>query len=106
LESKIHQVWRLEKAELDEGKKQRSLTGPFIERCLGNKEVEIIRNDSVQLVENIKSQHYTAVEVAKAYCHTAAIAQQIVSKAILAILLQLALLPPIGRYTQPNQDSF
>jgi amidase len=106
IESKIHKGWRLEKAELDEAKKQRSLTGPFIERFLGNKEVEIIRNDSVQLVEKIKFQHYTAVEVAKAYCHTAAIAQQIVSKAFLAILLQLALLPSIGRCTQPNQDSF
>lgn len=81
MESKIPKEWTLEKADLDEAKKQRNITGQFIERFLGASEVDIIRNNSVQLVEKIKSQHYTAVAVAQAYCHTAAVAQQIVSKA-------------------------
>ncbi|KAL2055289.1 hypothetical protein ABVK25_004627 [Lepraria finkii] len=75
MESKIPKEWTLEKADLDEAKKQRNITGPFIERFLGDSEVDIIRNNSVQLVEKIKSQRYTAVEVAQAYCQ-----QQLLSK--------------------------
>lgn len=39
--------------------------------------MDIIRNDSLQLVQKIKSQRLTAVEVVQAHCRTAAIAQQI-----------------------------
>ena len=105
MESKIPKEWTLEKADLDEAKKQRNLTGPFIESFLDDSEVDIIRNNSVQLVEKIKSQHYTAVEVAQAYCHTAAVAQQIVSKALLSILLQLALLQFMGRCAESGNFS-
>ena len=80
MESKIPKEWILEQADLEDAKQRRCLTGPFIEKFLHDSEVDIIRNDSVQLVEKIKSQHYTAVEVARAYCKTAAVAQQIVSQ--------------------------
>ena len=79
MKSKIPKEWTLGRADLEDAKQQRKLTGPFIEKFLDDSEVEIIRYDSVQLVEKIKSQRYTAVEVAQAYCKTAAIAQQIVS---------------------------
>ena len=85
MESKIPKKWRLERADLEEAKKQRKLTGPFTEKFLDDSEVAIIRNDSVQLVERIKSQQYTAVEVAQAYCHMAAIAQQSVSQCLRAL---------------------
>ena len=49
MESKIPKEWTLEKADLDEAKKQRNITGPFIERFLGDSEVDIIRNNSVQV---------------------------------------------------------
>ena len=79
MESKIPKEWTLKPADLEDAKQQRKLAGPFIEKFLDDSEVEIIRNSSVQLVEKIKSKHYKAVEVAQAYCKTAAIAQQIVS---------------------------
>ena len=80
MESKIPREWVLDRADLEEAKRQRKLTGSFIERFLHDGEVDIIRNDSVQLVEKIKSQRYTAVAVAQAFCKTAALAQQIVSQ--------------------------
>ena len=79
MESKIPTEWILKRTDLEDAKQQRKLTGSFIEKFLNDSEVDIIRNDSVQLVEKIRSQHYTAVEVAQAYCKTAAVAQQIVS---------------------------
>ena len=80
--SKIPKAWVLKSADLEEAKEQRKLTGPFIEKFLGDSHVSIIRNDSVQLVEKIKFRQYTALEVAQAYCHTAAIAQQIVGQCL------------------------
>ena len=78
IHSRIPREWTLGQLDLERAAKQRNLTGPFIEGFLNDSEVDIIRNDSLQLVEKIKSQHYTAVEVVQAYCKTAAIAQQIV----------------------------
>ena len=83
--SKIPNKWILARADLEEAKKQRNLTGPFIEKFLDDSEVAIIRHESIQLVAKIKSQQYTAVEVAQAYCHMAAIAQQIVCQCLLAL---------------------
>ncbi len=77
--SRIPKNWILERSDIEEAKKQRRLTGPFFEKFFDDHELAIIRNDSVQLVEKIRSQQYTAVEVAQTYCHAAAIAQQIVS---------------------------
>lgn len=79
MESKIPSKWVLEREDLDQAKKQRDLTGPFIEQFLTDSEKTIVQNDSVSLVEKIKRQQYSAVEVAQAFCKTAAISQQIVS---------------------------
>lgn len=81
MKSKIPDDWTLEQADLDMAKKQRKLNGLFFESFLDGNDLNIIRNDSVQLVDKIRDQHYTAVEVTQAYCKAAAIAQQIVSKA-------------------------
>ena len=78
--SKIPREWLLKQADLDKASDQRNLTGSFIESFLDDRELEIIRNDSVRLVEKIKCQQYTSFEVTQAYCKTAAIAQQIVSQ--------------------------
>lgn len=79
LESRIPKEWVLSRHHIESAKKQRDLTGPFTEQFLDEHETNIIRNDSVGLVEKIRYRHYSAVEVTKAYCKTAAIAQQIVS---------------------------
>ena len=76
--SRTPEEWRLNEVDLEKARNQRNLTGPFIESFLDDGEVDIIRNDSLQLVEKIKSQRHTAVEVVRAYCKTAAIAHQIV----------------------------
>ena len=78
IHSRIPKKWLLDQVDLEKAKNQRNLTGPFIESFLDAREVDIIRNDSLQLVQKIKSQHHTAVEVVQVYCRTAAIAQQIV----------------------------
>lgn len=72
--------WKLDRADIDMAKKQRKLSGATFEKFLSNSDLDIIRNDSVQLVAKIQRKHYTAVEVTQAYCKAAAIAQQIVSK--------------------------
>ncbi|KAI9778891.1 MAG: hypothetical protein M1839_007854 [Geoglossum umbratile] len=62
---------------IEDAKKQRQLSGRFIEKFLSGEELGNIRNDSVSLVEKIKSGRYTALQVARAYCKTTAIAHQI-----------------------------
>ncbi|KAL8987984.1 MAG: hypothetical protein Q9177_002875 [Variospora cf. flavescens] len=77
IHSRIPQEWLLTDTDLEKARKQRTLTGPFIEQYLDDCEKKIIGQDSVRLVAKIKSQEYTAVTVTRAYCKTAAIAQQI-----------------------------
>ena len=75
IHSRIPKQWTLDQVDLDNAKNQRDLTGQFVGSFLTDREVDIIRNCSIQLVEKIKCQHHTAVEVVQAYCRTAAIAQ-------------------------------
>lgn len=77
--SKIPKEWVLKQADLEEAAQQGKFKGPFIEQFLSRGEKDIIRNDSLSLIEKLKSQRYSAVEVAEAFCRTAAITYQIVS---------------------------
>lgn len=77
--AKIPSEWRLSAAELERASKQRDLTGSFIEEFLEPNEIAIVNMDSVPIVEAIKNRRLSAVEVAKAFCKTAAISHQIVS---------------------------
>ena len=79
IESKIPDDWKLKEGDRDLAKKQRKLNGRFFQGFLDDSDLDILRNDSVQLVDKIKAQTYTAVEVTRAYCKATAIAQQIVS---------------------------
>lgn len=78
--SKIPREWILPDSALEDAKHQRQLSGPFIEKFLDEEELEIIRNDSVPLVAKIMAREYTALQVTRAYCKTAAMAHQIVSQ--------------------------
>lgn len=78
-QSKIPDEWTLQKHDLEAAKRQRQLSGPFIERFLNDGELEITGNDSVPLLSKIKSGQYTALQVTTAFCKRAAIAHQIVS---------------------------
>ncbi|KAL8885970.1 MAG: hypothetical protein Q9192_006559 [Flavoplaca navasiana] len=77
IHSSIPKEWRLSDMDLAKAGQQRILTGPFIEQFLTDEEKDIIRHDSIQIVGKIKSRDYTAVDVTRAYCRTAAVAQQI-----------------------------
>lgn len=77
--SKIPHEWRLNQSSLDKAKQIKKLSGPFIESFLNDEELSIIRNDSTLLVEKVKTGEYTALQVAQAFCKTAAVAHQIVN---------------------------
>lgn len=77
--AKIPREWRLSQTDLARASEQRDVTGPFIEEFLEPQEISIIRMDSVNLVDAIKTGKLSAVEVTKSFCKTAAIAHQIVS---------------------------
>ncbi|KAL8993932.1 MAG: hypothetical protein Q9188_007204, partial [Gyalolechia gomerana] len=71
IHSRIPKEWVLSDIDLENAKKQRNLTGAFIEQYLDDDEKDIVGNDSVRLVEKIKCQEYTAVDVTRAYyCQT------------------------------------
>lgn len=69
--------WRISDAPSIE--QQRDVTGPFIQQYLDNKEIEITETDAVGIVEKTSTGVWTAVEVAKAFCHRAAVAHQLVN---------------------------
>ncbi|KAL8991521.1 MAG: hypothetical protein Q9169_007847 [Polycauliona sp. 2 TL-2023] len=75
--SKIPKEWLLSDQDLANAKKQRDLTGSFIEQYLTNDERAIVGLDSTRLVGKLQRQEYTAVAVAQAYCKAAAVAHQI-----------------------------
>lgn len=78
-QAKIPRDWTLSESDLNKAQKQRKLNGPLFESFLDSSEREIIKNDSIGLVDKIKSRHYSALQVTRAYCKAAAIAHQIVS---------------------------
>ncbi|KAI0384934.1 amidase signature domain-containing protein [Hypomontagnella monticulosa] len=75
--NKIPPDWRLSQAQIAEAKKQRDITGPFIQQYLEPNEISIITKDSVDIVEEVKEGNLSAVQVTNAFCKTAAIAHQI-----------------------------
>jgi amidase len=72
----IPKEWRLESTPTIE--QQRDITGPYIQQFLSSKEIEITECDAVEIVKNTTTGVWTAVDVAKAFCHRAAIAHQLV----------------------------
>jgi amidase len=70
----------VQKHDLEAAKRQRQLSGPFIERFLNDGELKITGNDRVPLLSKVKSGQYTALQATMAFCKRAAIAHQIVGK--------------------------
>ncbi|KAF1832858.1 general amidase [Decorospora gaudefroyi] len=75
--AKIPEHWRISSQDHEKARRQKDLTGPFIESFLFEKEVAIIRLDTVGLVAKLGTRALRCVDVAEAYCKTAAIAHQI-----------------------------
>lgn len=73
----IPKEWRLD--TIPSSEEQRDVTGSYIQQYLNSNEIEITETDAVGIVEHTTSGQWTAVEVAKAFCHRAAIAHQLVN---------------------------
>lgn len=73
----IPKEWRL--PSIPSPEEQRDITGPYIQQFLDKKEVEITETDAVGIVKNTTTGVWTSVEVAKAFCHRAAISHQLLN---------------------------
>ena len=73
----IPREWRLESIPTVE--EQRDVTGAYIQKFLTKEEVAITETDAVGIVCNTTGGIWSAVEVAKAFCHRAALAHQLVN---------------------------
>ncbi|KAK5679947.1 hypothetical protein LTS10_007895 [Elasticomyces elasticus] len=73
----IKPEWKLEKIPSVE--EQRDVTGAYIQQFLSKEEVEITETDAVGIVTKTTAGTWSAVDVAKAFCHRAALAHQLVN---------------------------
>ena len=73
--SLIPKEWRLEKIPSVE--EQRDVTGPYVQQFLSKEEIEITETDAVGIVAHTSSGTWKSVDVAKAFCHRAALAHQL-----------------------------
>ncbi|KAF2429318.1 amidase [Tothia fuscella] len=55
----------------------KDITGGYIQQFLSPKEIEITETDAVDIIKNASTGVWSAVEVAKAFCHRAALAHQL-----------------------------
>jgi len=75
---KIPKEWLLPQTTLEAGKKQKKLTGEFIESLLDQETLRITRLDVVDLLENLRNRSLTATQVTHAFCKRGAFAHQLV----------------------------
>ena len=68
--------WRI--SNVPSATEQRDVTGKFIQQYLNEKEIEITEADAVQISKKTKTGQWKAVDIAKAFCHRAALAHQLV----------------------------
>ncbi|KAF2485586.1 amidase signature domain-containing protein [Neohortaea acidophila] len=73
----IPKEWRIEKVPSVE--EQPDVTGKYIHQFLSHQEIEITESDAVSIVAHTSSGKWKSVDVAKAFCHRAALAHQLVN---------------------------
>ena len=78
IDDQIPEQWRIPQEIRQKAKGIRQTAGSFIEGILPADVVDITKNDSTSLAKKIGDGTYTATAVATAFCHRAAVAQQIV----------------------------
>lgn len=101
--SKIPVEWRLEQDVIDAAKNRRQLTGDFIFDLLDRETIQIISHDSKELVDFIGRKEYTSLEVAQAYCKTAAVAHQIVRKNRVSVLMDRSSVTVSSCWSLPSE---
>jgi amidase len=72
----IPQDWRI--PAIPSAQEQRDVTGKFIEQYLSREEIDITGTDAPNIVKNTSDGTWSAHQVARAFCHRAAIAHQMV----------------------------
>src|SRR5438034_637903 len=73
----IPEKWRLQ-GPVPPADELADVTGSYIQQFLSSREIEITETDAVGITQRTASGQWTAVEVAEAFCHRAAIAHQLV----------------------------
>jgi amidase len=74
--SLIPEQWRLK--FIPTAEEQRDITGEYLWQFLSKTEVQITESTAEQIVHQTTSGHWKAEDVAKAFCHRAALAHQFV----------------------------
>ncbi|KAF5580562.1 general amidase [Fusarium pseudoanthophilum] len=74
---KIPPEWRLSSEDLERAQSQRDITGPFIEQFLEKDTVSITALKTVEILNAVSEQEFTATKVVRAFCQRAAVAHQI-----------------------------
>lgn len=88
--SKIPDEWRLKQDVIKDAKNRRQLAGDFMLHLLDRDTVRCISHDSKEIVDLIGKKIYTSLQVAQAFCKTAAVAHQIVRISWVFIVLLLS----------------
>ena len=73
----IPKEWRLEKIPTKE--EQRDVTGKYMQQFLSEQEIKITEADAPEIVGYTTTGKWKSVDVAKAFCHRAAVAHQLVN---------------------------
>jgi amidase len=88
----IPEKWRIQ-TTIPTVEQQKDVTGPYIQKFLSPREVEITETDAVGIAHQTASGSWTAVEVAEAFCHRASLAHQLVRHYTLARNLLISTTP-------------
>ena len=73
----IPQPWRID--AIPSAAEQRDVTGNYIQQWLSLEEIEITETDAVDIVEKTSAGIWSAEDVARAFCHRASLAHQLVN---------------------------
>lgn len=72
----IPKPWRVD--PLPSNEQQRDVTGDFIRQYLSKDEIDLTEASATTIVDNISAGQWTAEAVARAFCHRASLAHQLV----------------------------
>lgn len=76
----IPQPWRID--AIPSAAEQRDVTGDYIHQWLSQEEIEITEMDAVDIVEKTSAGIWSAEDVARAFCHRASLAHQLVNTSV------------------------
>lgn len=82
----IPEDWRVE--SLPSREQQRKVTGDFIRQYLTTEEVEITETTATAILKKTSAGEWTAEGVARAFCHRASLAHQLVIDILVRVMFQ------------------